>query len=113
MPTEGVTVMDVVMRATAVQGTSRSVFETEREPLEFVPIVGAVYTRVRVVARGSGKGSVRIVDVAGAMRGGAGAHARVSAGEIVIVPASVGEWTEARLEAELARSVVSGEEATP
>jgi len=106
MPPGGVAVMDAVMRATAEVGRKDAgIFDSARGPLEFVPVEGAVYSRVRVVAPASGDDAVRIVDVARAMRGGAEALERVGPGEIVIVPSKRGDWTEDRLRSQLARAM--------
>ncbi|MHC5056281.1 MAG: polysaccharide biosynthesis/export family protein [Planctomycetota bacterium] len=120
MPPPGVTVLDAVMRASPAPREDHGLFGATRGALEFVPVEGAGYSKVRVVAPGGGMGSVRIVDVTRAMRGGAEALDRVSAGGTVIVPADGGEWGEEGLGAALARigdgrggESLQAEEATP
>ena len=112
LPPGGVSALDAVMRA-SVAPRAGGVFDGGRALLEFVPVEGAVYARVRVVAPGGGEGAVRIVDVARAMRGGAGALDSVRAGEIVIVPAASGEWGEEELERELTRPTRSARPSQP
>jgi hypothetical protein len=118
MPPRGVSIIEAVMRASSEPRTDAHALAARPDRLEFVPVKGAEYARVRVVTPGAGARAVRLVDVARAMRGGAEALDRVFAGEIVIVPAAGGEWAEERLEAELARRTAAGpsspgEAATP
>ncbi len=118
MSPRGVSVIDAVMRASAEPRTDVPLFADRSGPLEFVPVEGARYARVRVMTPGAGERAVRLVNVARAMQGGSEALDRVRAGEIVVVPGADGEWGEERLEAELARQAKAappspGEEATP
>ena len=88
MPPGGITVLDAVIAASPAGESDTS----------FRPVPGAVYRRVRVVRPGL---AAVTVDIARAMRGGSDAGRRIGPGEIVIVPARTGPWSEDQIEREL------------
>ncbi len=101
IPPGGISVLDAVIRASRTSGTKEG--EAGGRVLDFESVRGARYNRVHVIGPKEGASTVRVVDVASAMRGGPAAREAVSPGDVIVVPTAGGQWSEKQLRRQISR----------